>query len=186
MKPYDPAWGIAVGRKIQQWTKSIDPLNLRPFYPLPDVPSTYEGMRDTMNSTYFRGFPYPVYSVGCETSIYGSEDANHAFRFMHDWVHVRMDLGFDLVSEMKVAEKQLDILFLFLNYAEDWVFRIDTQGQALYSFLTDGEFLKDQAAFVQWVYEEARRLRTNSSEEDYNDAQILQQAVYSYYLEHKQ
>lgn len=181
MKPYDPAWGIAVGMKIQRWAK---PLGLCPYYPSPDAPSTYEEVLETMRATHYKGLPYPVFNGGCDTSIYGSADANHAFRFMHDWSHVRWGLGFDLASELLVAREQLTDLFL--RDEEEWVFLIDTQGQALYSFLTDGEFLKDQGAFVHWVYEEARRLRTNSSEADYNDAQILQQAVYAYYLEHKQ
>jgi hypothetical protein len=180
MKPYSPEYGLVLGRKIQGCTRGrLD------YTPSGHAPSTLTGLKAAFKIHQASAAPLLVFKGGCETSIYGSPEANYAFRYLHDSIHAICELGFDLAAECNVADLQERRLG-YLSPEESLTFRIDTIGQALYSFLSGGAFLQDQARFVGWVYEEVRRLRDNTPPEpDHNLMQHLQQAVLNYYQGHQ-
>lgn len=176
MKPYSPEYGLVLGRKIQGCTRGR-----RDYIPSWDAPSTLTGLKAAFRIHLESGAPLPVFKGGCETSIYGSPEANYACRYLHDRIHAICELGFDLAAECVGANLQ-EIGLGHLSPEESLTFRIDTIGQALYSFLSGGAFLPDQARFVAWVYEEVRRCSDNTPPElDRNLMQHLQQAVLNYY-----
>jgi hypothetical protein len=189
MNPYSPIYGLSLGRKILKW---VDPAGLGrlPYEPSEDAPSTYSELIREYNACLSSNKrKFRVYSGGCETSIYGSPEANHAFRYMHDFLHCTLQQGFDLYGETKVARQQGRMLGC-MSVEDGWTFGIDTIGQALYSFLAGGRFLEDQEAFVHWCYEHVRanvKLQEQDRTSVYaieNDMQLLQLAVHAYHKEH--
>ena len=55
----------------------------------------------------------PVFNGGGENTIYGSQGVNIAQRALHDSHHIGIVRGFDLASEIAVAESQADQLRAF-------------------------------------------------------------------------
>ncbi len=101
--------------------------------------------------------PFPVWSGGCERTIYSAPEVNHAFRAWHDSVHAELGAGFDREGEFAVAIEQYRELGRAIvgqtapGLVEDdqralWA---DVWGQFLYSEKHGGQFPDDQAAFVQ-------------------------------------
>ena len=179
VNPYRREYGLNLGRKM------IEACDIRGLSPIPTngAPSTYaelEKLRPAVESA--GAVEFPVFSGACETSIYGSPAATHAFRALHDYFHIYGRWGFDLYGEINTAQEQEDVLGC-LSAEEQLTFRIDSIGQPLLHFLTGGKFPEDQEAFVTWVYREfnliARNINPKLGE---NYMQTLQRAVYSYYV----
>lgn len=181
MKPYSPQYGLSLGRKFLQFGELG-----KDYIPSPNAPSTFKELMQEWHTCCTAGLlsgtrvPLRVYSGCSDTSIYGSPEANYAFRYMHDVVHVQLRLEFDVADEIAVATAQRCMLGN-LTPEEERVFFIDTIGQALWHTIT-GEFLEDQGVFAQRVYEEMRT-HQNGWEFSGNELELLTLAVRNYYRE---
>ena len=94
----------------------------------------------------------PVWNGASESSIYGSDRGNFAFRAWHDRLHVILHAGFDAEGERAVAVAQRDAILRATGDSEAaeavWA---DVWGQFLYE-RRHGRFPDDQAAFVKtWL-----------------------------------
>ncbi len=116
----------------------------------PDAPSSFDAVLDAHQHSRTTGERYPVLSSGSESSIYASAEVNHAFRFLHDMTHVRLELGFDPDAELYVAVEHLNTLRR-AGYAvgsTEWhLLHADTIGQLVAGCVL-GRFVIDQRAFV--------------------------------------
>lgn len=87
----------------------------------------------------------PVSPHGCHNTIYGSKEANQRFRAVHDWLHLKLNVGFDFLSEIDVAnahlthltDRQIELTGGVGISDKRWynayrVLKIDTAGQTLY------------------------------------------------------
>ena len=149
MKPYSPAYGLTLGHLFQQFGV----LN-EDYAPTQDAPNTFPALMQAYRYSCVSGDPLPVFNGECEDTIYGSPEANYAFRYMHDVVHVQLGLEFDVADEIAAAKAQRRMLG-HLTPEEERVFFIDTIGQSLWHTIT-GDFLENQEVFVHWVYEDMR------------------------------
>lgn len=115
-----------------------------------DAPNSFEGILDAYQRSKVTGERYPVLTVGSETTILASAEVNHAFRFVHDLTHIRLELGFDPDSEMYVAVEHLNLLRRS-GYAVgslEWhLLHADTIGQIVAGCIL-GRFVFDQKVFV--------------------------------------
>lgn len=179
MKPYSPQYGLSLGRVFQQFGELG-----KDYIPSPNAPNTFEELMQEWHACCTAGLlsgtrvPFRVYAGDSGTSIYGTPEANYAFRYMHDIVHVQLGLEFDVADEIATAKAQLRMLGP-LTKEEIRTFLIDTAGQALYHVMT-GEFVEDQAAFVQSVYEDMRIIQECYPHDQENEIQILTRAVRLY------
>ncbi len=84
-----------------------------------------------------------VWSGGSDNTIYGDARVNHAFRAWHDALHIKLNVGFDLQGETRVALEQARIL------GGPWaeIIMAEVVGQAEY-FAKHGEFPKNQVEFI--------------------------------------
>jgi hypothetical protein len=177
MHPYSPQYGLSLGRIFQQFG-----IMGEDYIPHPDAPSTFPDLLRVYRECASTRTPFPVYDGGCENTIYGTPEANYAFRYLHDTVHALTGLEFDVASEIATAKAQLRMLGP-LAKEEIRTFLIDTAGQALWVAMT-GEFLVDQSMFVEWVYTEMCRqdgLYANTPQG--NEIELLTLAVRNYYRE---
>ena len=74
-----------------------------------------------------------------------------AFRFWHDFTHVRLGRGFDLDGEVEVATSQLDVLDAAgfrPGSLEFELFHADTLGQTI-SGVATGDFPSNQLCFAR-------------------------------------
>jgi hypothetical protein len=176
MQPYSTQYGLVLGRKFLQ----LGELG-KDYIPSPNAPSTFKELMQEWHTCCTAGLlsgtrvPLRVYDGGSDTSIYGSPEANYAFRYFHDLVHCQLQTEFDIAGEIHTARVQ-EAMLGSLSAEEAWVFRIDTTGQALYHTMT-GEFVEDQADFVQSVYEDVRMIRECYPHDDENELQVLTRAV---------
>jgi hypothetical protein len=114
------------------------------------APSTFEAVLATYEHSQETRERYPVATDGSSTSIYASSEANHAFRFLHDMTHVRLELGFDPDSELYVAVEHLNALRRagYKVGSLEWhLLHADTIGQVVAGYIL-GRFVYDQRAFV--------------------------------------
>ena len=115
-----------------------------------DPPNGFEAVLDAYERCRETRERYPIAKDGCSTSIYASPEANHAFRFLHDMTHTRLELGFDPDSELYVAVEHLNMLRRagFAVGSLEWhLLHADTIGQLLAGCVL-GRFVDDQRAFV--------------------------------------
>ena len=178
MQPYSSQYGLALGRKFLQFGELG-----KDYIPSPDAPNTYKELIHEWQRVCSRvpgeaRVPLRVYDGGSDTSIYGSPEANYAFRYFHDLVHCQLQTEFDIAGEIHTARVQ-EVMLGSLSAEEAWVFRIDTIGQSLYHTMT-GEFVEDQAEFVQWVYMDVRCHSPLLAEEGLNELEILTKSVMAY------
>ena len=182
MKPYSTQYGLSLGRLFLQFGELG-----KDYIPSPNAPSTFKDLMQEWHTCCTAGLlsgtrvPFRVYGGDSDTSIYGTPEANYAFRYMHDIVHVQMGLEFDIASEIATAKAQLRMLGP-LTKEEIRTFLIDTAGQALWSTIT-GDFLEDQSVFVHWVYEDMRMIQARCPSDNENDIQLLTRSVRNYYRE---
>lgn len=135
-----------------QFVRSVAP----PHYATSDAPNNWPALRRWYDVARAQGFPreriaMPVYNGGCDTSIYGDAETNHAFRAWHDYLHCANDYGFSREHEIKVGlihmqqarraglpQSDLDMLIA------------DTIGQIEY-YYARGCYVDNQARFVAAV-----------------------------------
>ena len=178
MKPYSAEYGLSLGRKFLQFGELG-----KDYIPSPNAPNTYKELIQEWQRVCSRvpgeaRVPLRVYDGGSDTSIYGSPEANYAFRYFHDLVHCQLQTEFDIAGEIHTARVQ-EAMLGSLSVEEAWVFRIDTIGQSLYHTMT-GNFVEDQADFVHCVYEHVRIIRECCPRDDENELQVLTRAVRCY------
>ena len=114
-----------------------------------DAPNTFEEVLEAYQRCKESGERYPVLNTGSQTSILVSQDVNHAFRFLHDMTHIRLELGFDTESEMYVAVEHLNLLRRagYVVGSLEWhLLHADTIGQIVAGCVL-GRFVIDQRAF---------------------------------------
>lgn len=118
------------------------------------APDTLEELRDEYRaSSRSKGRrQFRVWSGGSDATVYGSPDANYAFRFWHDITHVESGLGLTFQEELETAQLQVNQLAgAGIPAGAVDLFRIDTQGQTHYADLTGGAFPADQLAFAEFI-----------------------------------
>lgn len=85
---------------------------------------------------------------GSGKTIYGNPEINNLGRFWHDVTHRVLNIPYDLDSERKVIQRQLDCLKLFgLSQLAQELFWYDMFGQAYY-YSCKGRYVENQKAFV--------------------------------------
>ncbi len=119
-------------------------------YPAARAPQTFEALLLATNAD--PSVVIPVWDGASDTSIYGSNAGNYAFRAWHDRLHIILRAGFDAEGEKAVAVAQRDAILRATGDSEAaeavWA---DVWGQFLYE-RRHGRFPDDQAAFVKtWL-----------------------------------
>lgn len=173
MKPYSPSYGLSLGQKfLQRGTLGVD------YVPSADAPNTYHDLMEEYFSAAGERRPMRVYSGGCDNTVFGSPEANYAFRYMHDVIHAVNRLEFDICGEIQATMLQLECLGR-IPPEESRVFLIDVAGQALYHTMV-GEFVEDQAGFCRQVYEDMFMIEECYPHDKENEIQLLTRAVRLY------
>lgn len=139
-----------VSKRTVEIIKALAP----PHHPTVRAPSTYAELVEVWNRAQpadKRGFgcgSLPVFSGNCERTIYGSREANWAFRAWHDRLHVQLQAGFDRVGEERVARSQvMELERAGADESDVLAVWYDVAGQFLYAERFGG-FPEDQASFV--------------------------------------
>lgn len=113
------------------------------------APSTHEEVMIEWRTALETGKPFRVYSGASDCTIYDAPDVNWAFRFWHDYLHVKHNLGMGIRDEMQVGA--LHWLEVSQEFGDDSleakIIAADTSGQALYHHIF-GTFVADQEEFV--------------------------------------
>lgn len=91
----------------------------------------------------------PVSGDNMHTTIFGSDQANLAFRFWHDILHISYGLDFSLKSEVAIGEMHVAEVKRIFGHAsmEGRIMEADTVGQSIYQSIK-GQFPKDQTRFA--------------------------------------
>lgn len=123
------------------------------YWPKAQAPETYEALCEAFQVAQKTRTALPIWEGGSDATIYGSAEANYAFRYLHDLGHVVHALPFTFEAEVELSRLQgADIAQHFgPESLELLVYRIDTEGQSIYAHFACGEFPEDQAAFVYVV-----------------------------------
>lgn len=117
-----------------------------PFVLSEDAPSTFEALKAAWAASE-SGTPFPIYSGGCDRTIYADPEANHMFRLWHDWLHVSFGADFSLGGEIAVARMHCAAANLVYGMDAARLMWIETSGQARH-YAATGEFIEDQLAFA--------------------------------------
>jgi hypothetical protein len=115
-----------------------------------DPPTGFAAVLDAYQRSKETGERFPVAKSGAGTSIYAGPEANHAFRFLHDMTHIRLELAFDPDAELYVAVEHLQMLRRSgyeVGSLEWHLLHADTIGQLVAGCVLGG-FVRDQRAFV--------------------------------------
>lgn len=113
------------------------------YFPSENAPNTWRDLKGADLACL------PVFSGGCDHTIYISPAYNWAFRAWHDSIHISKGLGFSYLDELAVAKEHLCQLELIR--APEHVKRAvwyDVAGQVEY-YYKNGCFVVNQKAFVQ-------------------------------------
>lgn len=91
----------------------------------------------------------PVSGDNMTTTIFGTDQANIAFRFWHDILHCTYGLDFSLKSEVAIGEMHVaEIKRIFgADSLDARIMEADTVGQSIYQSIK-GQFPKDQTRFA--------------------------------------
>lgn len=118
-------------------------------------PSSLPDLASTFNYARNQARPVPVLADHSERTIYLFPEANHAFRFWHDVVHINMEKGFSLPEELAVAELHCKEL-MHSGCSEDarLLLWIDTALQAQHFYFMGG-FIDNQ---LDWAKTHFTRL----------------------------
>lgn len=84
-----------------------------------------------------------VWSGASDQTIYGDPSVNHAFRAVHDTLHLKHGFDFTVPQEMELGRVQAA---MFPGRLGDFIYA-DIVGQAEF-FLATGDFPVDQKAFI--------------------------------------
>jgi hypothetical protein len=118
--------------------------------PVDEPPDGFPAVLDAYQHCRESGERFPVLRSSGESTIYAGPEANHAFRYLHDMTHVRLELGFDPDAELYVAVEHLQMLRRsgFSVGSLEWhLLHADTVGQ-LVAHCVLGRFVTDQKQFV--------------------------------------
>lgn len=119
------------------------------------APNDYGSLLKAYARSRLTGRPLPVSNQFSDTTIYGTLEANLAFRFWHDLTHLRLGRSFALDDEIEVAGAHLDVLRAVgfgPGSLEFELLHADTMGQALCSAAT-GSFPGEQLCFARLTIE---------------------------------
>ena len=95
----------------------------------------------------------PVWSGGCERTIYSAPAVNHAFRAWHDRLHIRLGAAFNADGEFRVACAHVaEARKAGLSDADCCALWADVWGQFRYAETHGGEFPANQDIFVAAVF----------------------------------
>ena len=118
----------------------------RGWYGVPD--DAAPSILSHMQLAFAERIAYPVSYDFCETSIYGSVEANMAFRAWHDALHVEHGLEAKLDDELELAR-------IHASQVEGEACKLlilcDTAGQSYYE-ACNGDFPTDQRKFVWTLF----------------------------------
>lgn len=141
------------------WLQEAEDLSMAlklPYKADPDFePQTLRDIQDEFNRTRLmpigdqKAGTFRVWAGGSETTVFGSREANYAFRFVHDMAHIRLKANFTMEGETAVwrdCRKRVACVF-GLYSLETLVFDADTIGMNKF-FDRNGFFPEDQRAFV--------------------------------------
>lgn len=123
------------------------------YEPSEHAPNTLEEVKAEYSECLRRRRAFRVWSGGSDCTVYGSPEANYAFRFWHDVLHAQHGTAFDLEGEWRTADIHLETLRrrFGADSLEVLVFTADTRAQSYYAHLTNGGFVVDQRGFVEHV-----------------------------------
>ena len=129
---------VATARRVGYWWTGVA-----------DAPSTLEEMICWARLCAGGDGLFPVSNEACEGTIYLSSEANMAFRFWHDMLHLSMHKDVSYDDEMQVAAEHLRVAGASgLSNMAKAMLRADTYGQSMY-YQAHGKFPEDQLAFVK-------------------------------------
>ncbi|NCT81898.1 MAG: hypothetical protein GXC94_02030 [Comamonadaceae bacterium] len=122
------------------------------YWPADDAPGTYPALMAEIADCLKTRRAMRVWSGGSDSTVYGSAEANYAFRYLHDLGHYIHGLTFSYAHEVELARIQAaQVAQAFgKDSLELLVYRADTEGQSTFNDAY-GAFPEDQARFVLHV-----------------------------------
>jgi hypothetical protein len=105
--------------------------------------SVSENAPNTFAELKGRTSPLVVYSGASDCTIYGDPRINYAFRAWHDSIHLRLNAGFTVAEEIRVAEESARILGGTLGE----IIYTEIADQRIYAEIT-GQFVGNQVDFM--------------------------------------
>ena len=119
-----------------------------PYKATDDAPSSYPALCAWSADHTIGIDPMPVYSGGCDRTIYPTADDNHCFRAWHDAIHLREAYTFTQSDEIKTSDMHCQLLtHIGAPYPVVKAIEADTKGQVLYFYKT-GSYVNNQREFV--------------------------------------
>lgn len=124
------------------------------YDPTENAPSSYKALRVYWSESQRKRVPLPVFSGGCESTIYTSAEGNYAFRFLHDVAHCILEADFSNEGEAKAIKWLGDKLSAKFgkDSLEYKLYMADTMGQVAY-YAIHKRFVTDQLAYVLTLLE---------------------------------
>jgi len=116
--------------------------NAPPHYAADNAPNTWKELKAWREA--HQGAPMPVYSGGCDNTIYSSKAVNHAFRAWHDQLHLDHGLSFTPDNEARVALLHMEEC---ANVADALLIFADVYGQVLY-YEKHKKYVPNQRQFI--------------------------------------
>jgi hypothetical protein len=128
------------------------------YVPVEDAPDNMDKLAVAFVNAKRTGV-FPVWEGGSAKTVYGSKEANWAFRYLHDIAHIQSGLGMTTLEEVELAVQESAKIAKAMGEgsAEQTVFLIDTACQSIYE-QQQGEFPDNQLAFAVLVWEELESL----------------------------
>lgn len=118
--------------------------------PTHDAPNRYEDLVAAFWLSHKEGRPLPVSDENTSSVVFGSPDANMAYRYLHDVGHVEMELSFSSSDEYDLARWQMRRFERagFSSADLEWhLLQADALGQVMYYALTK-QYVLDQLQFA--------------------------------------
>lgn len=159
-EPREVTAGRNLGRyMIELQAATFDATGVMPV-PCSDAPNNYgELLQAAARWQYALGDVFlPVWDGASDTSIYGSDAANHAFRYWHDMGHIAHHCSFTPDDETRLQlDHHLPIIAakFGIESLEYSLYYADTVGQIQY-VVENGRFPADQASFASAYIRNAR------------------------------
>lgn len=121
------------------------------YWPADDAPGTFPALMAEIAQCLKARRPMRVWSGGSDCTVYGSAEANYAFRYLHDLGHYIHDLSFSFAHEVELSRIQAaQVAQAFgKDSLELLVYRADTEGQSTFNEMHGGPFPADQRLFVE-------------------------------------
>lgn len=151
------AAGRELGQVMLRAARAVSDVAGNRHKPSPVAPSSLEDMNLEWWDCRHYGREFRVWDGASDHTIYGSAEANYAFRFVHDLMHVRNQAPLHYHGEVVVHNALARTLFIcpFTDQERmtllDRLYWADTLGQTVYEQLNEGRFPADQAAFCKSV-----------------------------------